>query len=68
MIFDKIENMSLYSNLPCIGDIKKFISENDMVALGVGDIEIKGEDLFVKILDYQTKSDDEFFLKHTIIT
>ena len=63
MIFDKIENISLYASIPHIEEIKKFLSDNDLSQLVAGDIAIKGEDLFVKILDYETQPEQELFFE-----
>jgi len=55
MILDRIENLKLYTQIPYIKDIVKFIKERDSKALLVGEIPIKGRDLFVRVAEYETQ-------------
>ena len=65
MIYDSLENLKRYTNVKCIDKINKFIIENDISNLPHGDIEINGEELFVKVLRYKpSEADDNFFETH----
>lgn len=52
MIKDVISNIDKYRNIPNLAEILKFVKENDIQKLPDGDIEIKGKDLYVKVLRY----------------
>lgn len=54
MIFDRIENLKLYAQIPYIKDIIQFIKEKDCLSLSVGEIPIRGKDLFVRVVEYVT--------------
>ncbi len=55
MIFDTIENLKKYKNIPQQDAIIKFLQETNISTLSEGDIEIKGKDLYVKVLRYVPK-------------
>lgn len=55
MIFDSINQLSRYSSFPQINDILEFLKNTKIIELSDGDISIKGEDLFVKVLHYTPK-------------
>lgn len=69
MIFDKIENMQKYQNIPNLNLILEFLKKNDVSKLSEGDIGIKEEKLFVKVLKYVPKAakenNFEIHKKHT---
>ncbi len=54
MIFDSINNLSRYS-FPYAEKILKFIKENDCLKLQPGQIDIDGQNLFVKVMEYEPK-------------
>jgi len=69
MIFDAIENLKKYANIPQQDAILKFLQETDVLRLSEGDIEIKGKDLYVKVLRYVPKDAAENnFETHKIYT
>lgn len=60
MIFDKIENLRLYSALNShFEDIAKFIEENDFAALPCGSYEV-GNGVNVSIAEYEPAENDKF--------
>ena len=69
MIFDDIKNLKNYADIPQLDVILKFLQENDVLKLPEGDIEIKGKNLYVKVLRYIPKDADENnFETHKIYT
>ncbi len=54
MIFDEIQNLKRYS-IPHGDDILNFIATHHCDELPVGEIPIVGEDLFVKVMEYEPK-------------
>ena len=69
MIFDKIKNLSRYKEIPNLNLILDFIRDEDLSGLPEGDIEIKGKQLFVKVLRYFPKPVEERnFETHRIYT
>jgi YhcH/YjgK/YiaL family protein len=65
MIFDLLSNVEKYTTIPYIKDICNFIKKNKIFELPAGDIPIKGEELFVKVLRYTpNNSNDLFFETH----
>jgi len=69
MIFDAVENLKKYANIPEQDAILKFLQETDVSKLTEGDIEIKGKDLYVKVLRYVPKDAAENnFETHEIYT
>jgi biofilm protein TabA len=65
MIIDHLENLKKYSCIPHLELILGFLSNTNILELPVGDIAIKGEDLFVKVLRYIPKdSKDLYFETH----
>ena len=54
MIFDSIDKLPRYA-VPCAEKILKFIKENDCSKLQPGQIDIDGQNLFVKVMEYEPK-------------
>jgi biofilm protein TabA len=52
MIFDTVENLKEYSSFPYIVEIINFINNTNLHELKDGDISIKDDSLFVKVLRY----------------
>jgi biofilm protein TabA len=63
MIFDSIHKLSKYSNVPYISEILKFLKETNIKELSEGDIPIKQEELFVKVLHYTPKDATENYFE-----
>ena len=65
MILDDIKNASLYHS---IGDLFKkafeFITENDLKNLPLGKHEILGENLFVIVMEYDTKEPQDCIMEN----
>lgn len=55
MIFDALENLKKYTNIPHCDAILEFLQEADVSRLPEGDAEIIGKDLYVKVLRYVPK-------------
>ena len=53
MIYDSIKNIKKYTIIPHLNDIVSFIESNDVKNLAMGDVMIKGNDLYVKVLKYK---------------
>lgn len=69
MIKDKIENITKYPSILHRDSISKFLRDNNISGLPAGDIEIKGQDLFVKVLRYNPKEAEENdFETHNLYT
>lgn len=69
MIFDKVKNLSRYKEIPNLNLILDFIRDKDLSDLPEGDIEIKGKELFVKVLRYFPKlAEERNFETHKIYT
>lgn len=65
MIYDSLKNLGKYTNVKCIKDINEFILNNDVYNLPHGDIEINGQELFVKVLRYRpSEASSNFFETH----
>ena len=65
MIYDSLSNLDRYKNIKYISEIQRFIEKNNVLNLPNGDIDIKGEDLFVKVLKYSpSDSSKNFFETH----
>lgn len=58
MIFDEIDNLQRYT-LAYIEDVRKFLSRTDLSELAQSEIEIRGRDLFVRIMRYLPKPASE---------
>jgi YhcH/YjgK/YiaL family protein len=58
MILDTIGHLDRY-NIPYRKEIEEFLQQNDPLRLSVGEIEIKGRELFVRPAEYQTKPADQ---------
>ena len=59
MVYDRINRLKLYNTLsPLISDLDLFISRNDLTALDNGEHTISGEDLFVRVMEYETVAGD----------
>ena len=52
MIIDLIENLKKYSTIPHVDTICDFLKDTNIIALEEGDHAIKGQDLYVKVLNY----------------
>jgi biofilm protein TabA len=59
MIFDDIKQLSRYSHIPFIEDVIRFLHREDVVYLKEPEIEIRGRDVFVRIMRYQPKPAQE---------
>ena len=60
MIIDTIENLKNYIPLnPLFADVVKFINDNDLLTLEAGKHPIKGDDVFVNIINQKGKTPDE---------
>lgn len=71
MIFDKLINIEKYKNIPNTGLIINFLESNKLKLqqLQEGEIEIRGKDLYVKILRYVPKrAEENNFEIHKIYT
>jgi YhcH/YjgK/YiaL family protein len=65
MIYDSLSNINRYGNVKYIDEISRFIQTNNVFDLPHGDIDIKGADLFVKVLKYSPNdSSKNFFETH----
>ncbi len=53
MIYDSLKNLKNYTSIPNVAEIVQFIEETDVLSLPKGDIQIKGDDLYVKVLKYK---------------
>jgi YhcH/YjgK/YiaL family protein len=63
LIFDSLTNLGKYSTIPYIEDICNFIKNTNIFELPAGDIPIKGEELFVKVLRFTPKTSTELFFE-----
>jgi YhcH/YjgK/YiaL family protein len=63
MIFDSLTNLEKYSTIPYLEDICNFIKNTNIFELPSGDILIKGEELFVKVLRFTPKTSNELFFE-----
>lgn len=59
MIIDLVQNMKKYNSIPHLADIMVFIENTNVMELSEGDHPIKGEDLYVKVLNYAPKQAEE---------
>lgn len=60
MILDTIEHLNLYTSLhPFFCDVITFLQEHPLESLSTGHYPIKGEDLFVNIVDAPIKGRDD---------
>lgn len=59
MILDSLKNYVLYKNIsPFFMEAFDFLKSNKLNKIKAGNYEIKGNDVFVKIRDYETKNKD----------
>lgn len=58
MILDKLENLSKYNNIPNGNAIISFLKTTNIDELPLGDHEILGEKLFVKVMKYKPKNEN----------
>lgn len=63
MIFDKIENLYLYNNIPCLDKILEFIKNNDLLALKNSEYIVKENEVTLKIAEYYTRPAEELFFE-----
>lgn len=60
MIIDKLENLEKYSALnPLFAQAIEYIKNNDLAAMPVGKVELKGSDLVVNIAQTKPKTKEE---------
>ena len=60
MILDNLSGLSAYVALnPLFNEVIEFLKEHDLAALPVGKHKIKGDDVFVNIMDVQGKTPEE---------
>ena len=59
MIIDSVQNMKKYNAIPHLADIMEFIENTNVMELSEGDHPIKGEGLYVKVLNYVPKQAEE---------
>ena len=59
MIIDSVQNMKKYAAIPHLDEIMVFMEHTNMVELSEGDHPIKGEALYVKVLNYIPKPTEE---------
>lgn len=65
MIYDSINNLDKYQSIPHLADIIAFLKNTDISKLSEGDIQIKGDTLYVKVLKYvPKKAADNYFETH----
>lgn len=59
MVYDRIYHLKLYNSLsPLMSDLEGFIIRNDLNELDNGEHKISGEDLFVRVMEYETVAKD----------
>lgn len=63
MIFDSINNLEKYKNIPYLDIILEFIKNSNLAELPTGDILIKDDALFVKVLRYNPKNASENYFE-----
>lgn len=65
MIFDALVNLKKYTLIPHLTDILAFLEKMEVGQLREGDIQIKGEDLYAKVLKFiPKKSSENYFETH----
>lgn len=66
MIYDTLDNLGLYQNIPHLEKILHFINSNDLSKLSLGRHEIDGEQLYASIDSYSTfpESERRFEIHH----
>jgi len=65
MIFDYIINIGKYDIIPFQDEILNFLSQSNIEELQDGDIKLREDDLFVKVLRYvPTSESDSYFETH----
>lgn len=65
MIFESLEKLGKYSEIPQVKRIIKFLTSKNLKKLPSGDIKINGKSLFVKVLRYvPEKPKDNSFETH----
>src|SRR5689334_15305776 len=55
MIFDQVGHLSHYTHIPMIKDVVEFLGRSALVDLKDPEIEIRGRDLFVRVMRYHPK-------------
>ena len=58
MIFDETNNLHRYA-IPYADDVKKFLDRADLITLTQPEIELRGRDLFVRLMRYLPKPSDQ---------
>jgi YhcH/YjgK/YiaL family protein len=65
MIYDRLDNLARYENIPQLDAVLEYLGRTDVYSLPAGDIPIRGDDLYVKVLRYQPKpAAENFFETH----
>ncbi len=65
MIYDSTKNLSRYSDFPYLNEILDFLKKSNLQELPTGDIAIKEDLLYVKVLRYiPNNADRNFFETH----
>lgn len=60
MILDNLSGLSVYVALnPLFEEVVKFLKDNDLAALPLGKHSIKGDDVFVNVMESKGKTVDE---------
>lgn len=60
MVVDRLENLEKYASLnPLFSQAIDFLKSNDLNALEIGKIELKGKDLYVNVAQTQPKAKEE---------
>ncbi len=59
MIFDKISNLAKYKSIPQVEAIIEFLGRSDPLSLPMGELPVKGKDLFVRVMSYHPKDEAE---------
>jgi YhcH/YjgK/YiaL family protein len=55
MIFDQVGHLKQYAHIPWIEDVVAFLNRGALMELKEPEIEIRGRDLFVRVMRYQPK-------------
>ena len=65
MIYDRLQNLAKYETIPQLDGVLGYLATTDVSSLAEGDIPIRGDDLYVKILKYHPKpAAENFFETH----
>lgn len=65
MIFDRLDQLAKYGSVPHLDGVLDYLARTDVMALPDGDIPIRGDELYVKVLTYVPKpAPENFFETH----